>query len=164
MGIALFMTFIFLHIAFGLAIAFFVMYFASKAEHKGLKNLGYVVGYLLIVLAVITMILSAIFVAKKPHFMPCPHPFMNERMRHEKMMEHGMPMMQKQQEEQQEEIQEQKSENKNMKNIAYKVQLKKQGKGCPVKTKKEIEKELKQGKRTGAACHADMKEIKKVQK
>jgi len=154
MGIALFMTLIFLHIAFGLALAFFVLHYASKTEHKAIKNFGFIVGYLLIVLAFLSMVLGAIFVAKRPHFMqhPC---YMHERMRHhhEEMMEQGMPMMQQQ-----------KKEDKNEKKITYKHELRKSGKGCPVETKKEVEKELKQGKRTGAACHADMEETKKAQK
>lgn len=154
MGIALFLTIVFLHIALGLALAFLVMYFAFKSEHKALKNFGFIVSYLLIVLAILAMLLSSIFVAKKPSLIHCPY-------MHEKMMENGMPMMQKQKEENEEEIQEQKTEMKNEKNIAYKQQIKKESKACPVKTKAQIEKELKTGKRTGAACHADMKYSKK---
>lgn len=152
MGIALFLMIIFLHIAFGLALAFFVMYFATKTEHERLKNFGFVVGYLLIALAVITMITSSILAATKHNYMGCPYG-MHEKMRNEKMMQNGMPMMQ-----------EQTTENKNEKKIAYKQQIRKEGKGCPVKTKKEIEQDLKSGKRTGAACQADMKESKKAQK
>jgi hypothetical protein len=158
MGISLFLTFIFLHIAFGLALAFFVLHYAAKTEHKMLKNFGFVVGYLLIILAVVSMILGTVFAVKKPHYGHCP--YMHENMKHEEMMEHGMPMMQ----EQKEEIQEQKPEDKNEKKISDKHQIRKEGKGCPVKTKKEIEKELKDGKRTGAACRADMKEDKPLQK
>jgi len=161
MGIALFLTIVFLHIALGLALAFLVMHFAFKSEHKALKNFGFVVGYLLIILAILAMLLGSIFVAKKPHyFKHCP--YMHER--HEQMMEQGMPMMQEQKEENNEEIQEEKTEQKNEKKIAYKQQIKKESKGCPVKTKAQIEKDLKLGKITGAACHADMKDSQKQEK
>lgn len=139
MNIALFITFMFLHIAFGLALAFFVFHYATKTEHKSIKKLGFIVGYLLIILAILSMFFSVVFIAKSPYYM------------HEKIMKQGMPMMQKQQ------------EDKNTKKINFK-QIKKSGKGCPVETKKEAEKELQQGRKTGAACHADMKESQKVKK
>ena len=160
MGIALFMTLVFLHIALGLALAFLVMHFAFKSEHKTLKNFGFVVGYLLIVLAILAMLLGLIFVAKAPPFKHCP--YMNEK--HEQMMQQGMPMMQEQKEENNEEIQEEKTEQKNEKNISYKQQIKKESKGCPVKTKAQIEQELKTGKITGAACNADMKKSQQTKK
>lgn len=151
MGIALFLTLIFLHIALGLALAFLVMHFAFKSEQKVLKNFGFVVGYLLIVLALLAMLLGSIFVAKAPSYMHCP--YMHEKKNHEEMMEKGMPMMQ-----------EEKTETKNEKNICYKKEIKKESKGCPVKTKAQIEKDLKDGKITGAACNAEMKESKQIQK
>jgi len=141
MGIALFLTIVFLHIALGLALAFLVMYFAFKSEHKTLKNFGLAVGYLLITLAILSMIMGSIFVAKAPHYMHCP--YMNEKMNQEEMMEKSMPMMQKQQ-----------KQDKN------KLSYEKENKGCPVKTGAQIEKDLKEGKITGAACNADMKESK----
>ncbi|OGH94620.1 MAG: hypothetical protein A2039_10190 [Candidatus Melainabacteria bacterium GWA2_34_9] len=154
MGIALFMTLVFLHIALGLALAFLVMHFAFKSEHKALKNFGFIVGYLLIVLALLTMLLGTIFVATKSNLMSCPYK-MHEK--NEQMMQQGMPMMNEQKEEDKEEIQEQKTEQKHEKNIAYKQQMKKESKGCPVKTRAQIEQELKTGKITGAACSTEMK-------
>ena len=142
MGIALFMTFIFLHVAFGLALAFFVMHYASKSEPKNLRLFGFFVGYLLIALSLVSIITSAVLVAKKPHFMPYPPPpCLREKFRHEEMNEHEKP-----------EIYEQKSEKKNEKKITYKHEAKNEGKSCPVKTKKDLEKDLKDGKITGAAC------------
>jgi len=117
------------------------MYFALKTEHKMLKNFGIIVGYLIIVLSIITMIAGAVFVAKMPDFMNS-HCKMHEK--NEQIMEKGAPTMQ-----------EEKTEKENEKNIANKQQIKKEAKGCPVKTKAQIEKELKEGKITGAACHAD---------
>ncbi|HBG48037.1 MAG TPA: hypothetical protein DDW90_00695 [Cyanobacteria bacterium UBA9971] len=160
MGIALFLTIVFLHIALGLALAFLVMHFAFKSEHKALRNFGFIVGYLLIVLAILAMLLGSIFVVKKPQFRHCP--YMNER--HEQIMQQGMPMMQKQKEENNKEIQEEKTEQKNEKNIAYKQQIKKESKSCPIKTRAQIEKELKEGKITGAACSTEMKKIQQTQK
>jgi len=93
MGISLFLTLMFLHVAFGLALAFFVMYYASKTEQKAIKTFGFIVGYLLIVLAVLSMILGSVFAAKGPHFRHCPY-MMHEKMKyHEEMMEHEHPMM-----------------------------------------------------------------------
>ena len=155
MSIALFMTFIFLHIAFGLALAFFVLHYAAKTESKSIKLFGFIVGYLLAALAVVSMILSSVLVAKKPHFMPYPPPYMHERIKHhEETMEHETP-----------EIYEQKPEKKNEKNIAYKHEIKKESKGCPVKTKKELENDLKKGNITGAACRAgDSEKTRKTHK
>lgn len=158
MHIALFLTLIFLHIAFGLAFAFIVMYFATKTENKALQGFGYFVGSLLIVLAILSMVLGSIFVTKRPHFMHCPYE-MHEKMKQEEMMKYNMPQKPEIKEESKEEMNEEKQEEnkeKNEKNISYKHQESKSIKGCPIKTKKEIEKELKEGKRTGAACRADM--------
>lgn len=142
MGITLFLTLVFLHIALGLALAFLVMYFAFKTEHKGLKNFGFVVGYLLTMLAVLSLILGSIFVAKKPHLMPCP--YMQEKMKYKEMIEHGMPMMQ-----------EQKDEDNEENSVSDAKQIKKENNGCPVKTKEQTEKDLEKGIKTGAACRAD---------
>ncbi len=98
MGTILFLTFIFLHVAFALALAFFVLYFAAKVEQSWLKNLGFITGWLLIILALVSMTGSSIYAAKNPHFLQHKHPhYMHEKM-HEKFMEKGMPMMQEQKE------------------------------------------------------------------
>ncbi|MFH1000435.1 MAG: hypothetical protein V1783_06310, partial [Bacteroidota bacterium] len=103
----------------------FVLYLTAKTE-GWLKIVGFVTGWLLIVLAVLSMLLSSIFAAKKPYFRHCPF-YLHEKMKL------GMPIIQKQQEE----LKNQKTEN---------------NRDCPVKTIQQIKKELKEGKRTGAAC------------
>ena len=90
MGTVLFMTFIFLHVAFGLALAFFVMHYAQKTEKAWLKNFGMLTGALLTVLAVLSIIFATVFAIKHPHLRPCPYS-MHERFRHERMREEGMP-------------------------------------------------------------------------
>jgi len=84
-----FITVIFLHIAFALALAYFVLYLADKAEGR-LKSLGTFIGWLLIILAILSAIATPILAAKQHHRM-------HERMKHEFMMHHGYPMMQQQQ-------------------------------------------------------------------
>jgi len=95
MGISLFLTLIFMHIAFGFALAFFVMYYAFKTEHNRLKTFGFVVSYLLIVLATLSLILGSVFAVKRPHFPHCPY-VKHEKIRqhHEDMMKQRAPVMQ----------------------------------------------------------------------
>lgn len=125
MSTALFMTFIFLHVAFGLALAFFVMYYAQKAEKAWLKNFGLLTGCLLIVLAVLSIILNTVFAIKHPHMgPPCPYP-MHEKFRHERMREEGMPQMY-------ERSKEEPKEKSNGKEIKLE---KKTGAACPVNMK-----------------------------
>ena len=173
MGLTLFLTLIFLHIALGLALAFLVMFFALQTEHKYLRNFGLIVGSLLTVLALLSLIMGTVFAAKKP-FMGCPYRT-QEKMKQERMMQDGRPMMNEQREEIEENdaeekqeqseknLNEQKGVNKNEKNIAFKQQFKKSVKSCPVKTKKQIEDDLKSGKMTGAACRTNLKEKKQKQ-
>lgn len=80
---AFFLTFIFLHIGFGLALAFFVFYLAEKTEGK-LRNFGGFVGGLLVILAILTAISAPFAVAKKHHYYK-----MHERMHHEDMIKQG---------------------------------------------------------------------------
>ncbi len=141
MEITLFICFIFLHIAFGLGFAFFILFFSVKTEYKILKYFGFLVSALLILLAFISIILGMIFVIKKPSFIICPY-------KNEEIMEHCPQIMQQKNDE--------ANENDNDKNMSQKE--KKDiltGKACPSKTKEEIENEMMKGEKTGAACRID---------
>jgi len=139
MALSLFLTLLFMHIAFGLALAFMVMYFASRSQ-GWLKSLGFVVGGLLIFLAALSIILGSIFAATKPYSKNCPL-YMHEKMQREKMTEQGMPMMQGQREEKEDNLDDEKTDNDS---------------GCSLKSKEQLNKEIKEGKKTGAACRAEL--------
>jgi len=77
---------IFLHIAFALGIGYFVLYLAVKAE-GWLKKLGFIIGWLLIVLAIVAAAITPIFASKMHHYWK-----MHEKIRHEFMMNHHEEM------------------------------------------------------------------------
>ena len=85
---AIFLVFLLLHIAFGLAIGFFILMFAIRQE-RWLRILGLVFGWLIITLSVLTMLITSFMAIRYPagpmHQMmgqgkisseykgPCPH-------------------------------------------------------------------------------------------
>ena len=84
---AFFITFVFLHLTFGLALSFFIMYFSVKSE-GWLKTFGYLTGWFLIVLSILVGILTPLFFIKV-NDLPCPY-FMYKKMQ---MRDQSIPMM-----------------------------------------------------------------------
>jgi len=64
------LTFILLHIAFGLAVGFFVLMFALKQEIRWFKILGSVFGWIIIGLSALLMLVATISAIKAPMYGP----------------------------------------------------------------------------------------------
>lgn len=128
MGLALFITFVFMHIAFGLALAFFILYFADKSE-GWLKSTGFFTGGLLLFLTIAAMITAGVFIAKNPHMMPPPSP-------HHDKMQHQIRMMREDTEDRINESSEKAEELKE----------------SPGKKIHKTGEDVKQGEKTGGAC------------
>lgn len=75
----IFLTMIFLHVAFGLALAFVIFYFARNTEGF-LRLYGNVTAWFIIITSVFAMIFSFVHVTRHSDFPRCPY-LMHEKMK-----------------------------------------------------------------------------------